>query len=306
MMHRRVVLPAACGLAALTIHAAAADATPPAGGYAAQIETWRRAREERLRSDTGWLTVAGLHWLEPGTATFGSDPGSAIVLPASAPARAGSFELREGVVTARLEPGVAAEVNGRPAGSATLRSDAQGDPDVLSLGPLSMTIIERNGRPAVRLRDRESRYRREFTGLRWYPVKPSHRIEARWIPHQPPRRITVPSIIGYVEELPCPGEAVFTLEGREVRLQPVLEQGSDELFFIFKDRTSGRETYGAGRFLYAPMPEEGKVILDFNKAYNPPCAFTPYATCPLPPQENRLDIGIEAGELDYGHHPQGG
>jgi len=159
-------------------------------------------------------------------------------------------------------------------------------------------VIERGGRYGIRLKDRESALLKEFGGLRWFPVREDYRVEARFVPHASPMKIAVPNILGQVEELPSPGYAAFTIGGREVRLDPVLEEpGATELFFIFRDQTTGKQTYPAGRFLYAPMPKDGRVTLDFNKAYSPPCAFTPYATCPLPPKQNRLSVRIEAGEL---------
>jgi uncharacterized protein (DUF1684 family) len=144
---------------------------------------------------------------------------------------------------------------------------------------------------------------KEFTGLRWFPVQEDYRVEGRFVPYTSAKTIAVPNILGQVEEMPSPGYVAFTIGGREVRLDPVLEEpGASELFFIFRDQTTGKETYPAGRFLYAAMPKDGRVTLDFNKAYSPPCAFTPFATCPLPPKQNRLPVRIEAGEMHSGHH----
>ena len=220
----------------------------------------------------------------------------------TAPARAGVFELRGGKTTVRMEPGVTATVDGNPVDARELRPDVPGPADVLKLGPrLTLHVIERGGRYGIRLKDRESALLKEFTGLRWFPVQEDYRVEARFVPYASPKKIAVPNILGQVEELPSPGYAAFTIGGREVRLDPVLEEpGAKELFFIFRDQTTGKETYPAGRFLYAPMPEDGRVTLDFNKAYSPPCAFTPYATCPLPPRQNRLPVRIEAGEMSTG------
>ena len=284
--------------------ATAAGRTPDPA-YRAEIEKWRADREARLKSDGGWLQVVGLFWLKDGANSFGTDAGNRIVLPAgSAPARAGVFELRAGKTTLRMEPGVEATVDGHPAGTRELRPDVPGPADVLKLGPrLTLHVIERGGRYGIRLKDRESALLKEFGGLRWFPVREDYRVEARFVPHASPMKIAVPNILGQVEELPSPGYAVFTIGGREVRLDPVLEEpGATELFFIFRDQTTGKQTYPAGRFLYAPMPKDGRVTLDFNKAYSPPCAFTPYATCPLPPKQNRLSVRIEAGEMHSGHH----
>jgi uncharacterized protein (DUF1684 family) len=273
-------------------------------GYESEIRKWREQRETRLKADGGWLTVAGLFWLEEGANRFGADASNEIVLPpGSAPPRAGVFEFHDGKATVKIEPDVVVTVEGKPITVMDLKSDAGGAPDVLTLGSLTLQVIERGERHAIRLKDMNSRFRREFTGLRWFPVNDSLRVTARWVPYDPPREISVPTILGTIEKMPCPGAALFTVGGKEARLEPVLEEpGAEELFFIFRDATSGGKTYGSGRFLYAALPKDGKVVLDFNKAYNPPCAFTPYATCPLPPEQNRLSIPIEAGELSYDHH----
>jgi len=276
-----------------------------ADAYEAEIGAWRQKREERLKSDTGWLTVAGLFWLKPGSNTFGSDVANAIVLPAPVPGRAGMFEFIKGRATLHLEPGVEATVNGRPVLTIPipLKADDEGDPDLVQMGDLTMFVIKRGERHGIRLRDKNSRMRREFTGLSWYPVRPEYRVEARWEPYDPPRTLDIPNILGDVEKSACPGAAVFELDGRPIRLEPILEEpDAEELFFIFKDSTAGHETYGAGRFLYAAMPKDGRIVVDFNKAYTPPCGFTPFATCPLPPEGNRLSIAVEAGEKFSGHH----
>ena len=303
---RRALL-STLGLAGLVGLAGMAPAAvrAPDPAYRAEIETWRAQREARLKGDGGWLQVVGLFWLKAGPTSFGTDPANGIVLPlASAPARAGVFELRDGKTTVRMENGVEATVAGTPVSVRELRPDVPGPADVLKLGPrLTLHVIERGGRYGIRLKDTQSALLKEFTGLRWFPVREDYRIDARFVAYDPPKTIPVPNILGQVEELPSPGYVAFTVGGREVRLDPVLEEpGADELFFIFRDQTAGKETYGAGRFLYTPMPKDGVVALDFNRAYSPPCAFTPYATCPLPPKQNRLSVRIEAGEMRSGHH----
>jgi hypothetical protein len=272
--------------------------------YASTIEKWRQGREERLKSDEGWLTVAGLYWLREGENRFGTDAGADIVLPAgTAPGLVGSFLLKDGKISVRVEHGASVTSSGRQITTMDLKPDSGGKPDVLALGDLSMFVIERGGRFAIRLRDKNSPMRRDFTGLRWYPVQERYRVTAQFTEYDPPKPIAIPNILGMVEKMPSPGYATFTLNGKRLRLEPVIEDpGAKELFFIFKDATSGKTTYPAGRFLYADPPKGGKIHLDFNKAYNPPCAFTPYATCPLPPRQNVLAAAIEAGELDYGHH----
>jgi hypothetical protein len=284
---------------------AGSPAVPPDPAYRAEIQKWRDEREARLKGEDGWLQVAGLFWLKEGANAFGTDPKGAIVLPAgSAPARSGVFELRGGKVAVRLEPGVEATVDGKAVQTLALRPDVPGPADVLKLGSrLSLHVIERGGRYGIRMKDKQSPLLEEFTGLRWFPVREEYRVEARFVPYTSPKKVPVPNILGQVEQVPSPGYAVFTVGGKEVRLDPVLEEpDATELFFIFRDQTARKETYPAGRFLYTPLPRDGTVVLDFNKAYSPPCAYTPYATCPLPPRQNRLAVRIEAGELRSGHH----
>ena len=247
-----------------------------AGGYQSEIRQWQLDRERSLKADDGWLTVAGLFWLHEGINRVEDLPGT--------------FDLRAGKVTYR---------NGRQ--TRDLRPDSPGPADELNLGDRTFFVIRRADRFGIRLRDKKSRYRREFTGLHFFPIQPEYRVTARFVAQT--RRIAVLNILGQTEAMESPGYVAFRLRGRDLRLYPVLEQpGARNLFFIFRDQTARRETYGAGRFLYTDLPRSGKVVLDFNKAYNPPCAFTPYATCPLPPAENRLPVRIEAGELKYGAH----
>jgi uncharacterized protein (DUF1684 family) len=259
-----------------------------ASAYQSDIAGWRRAREEALRKDGGWLTVAGLFWLRDGANRFGKDASNDIVLP-DGPAHAGVFELRQGKVTVTMDPS-----SGPPR---ELRPDSL---DAARVGRLSLFVIKRSDKYGIRLKDPDSQYRRDFHGLDYFPALEQYRVTARFVPQ--PRKIPITNVLGQTEPLDSPGYVLFRLRGRELRLDPVLEQpGAKELFFIFRDQTSGQETYGAGRFLYSGLPKDGQVVLDFNKAHNPPCAFTPFATCPLPPRENRLPVRIEAGEKKYGH-----
>lgn len=258
-----------------------------AASYESEIAACRAERESKLKADTGWLTVAGLFWLKDDRNTFGTASSNDIVLT-DGPAQAGAFEMHAGQVTAAL------------AGQSprTLRPDSEAPTDVVILKDLTLFVIKRGDRYGIRLRDKNSSFRREFSPLRWYPVKESARITARFVAAR--AKITIPNILGQKEEETSPGYAVFQWAGHEQRLYPTEED--DQLFFVFRDLTAGKETYPAGRFLYADMPRDGSVVLDFNKAYNPPCAFTPYATCPLAPPQNRLRVRIDAGELKYGSH----
>jgi len=274
--------------------------------YRREIEAWRAERLARLQSDGGWLTVAGLYWLKPGVNRFGADRANDLVLPARAGARAGTFRLESGRVTVEALAGSPLMLAGKPITRAELRSDAAGAPDVVALGDLTMQVIARGDRLGIRLKDPRSPARQSFKGLSWFPIRAEYRVNARLVAHAAPASIAVPTVIGTTETMPSPGSAVFELAGKSVRLDPVLEPGETRLFFIFRDATSGRSSYGGGRFLYADPPDpkdkDGRIVLDFNKAYSPPCAFTRYATCPLPPSQNRLPIAIEAGEMNDGHH----
>lgn len=248
-----------------------------------EIAEWRRAREERLKAEGGWLSVAGLFWLRDGANRFGKDPAADIVLP-DGPAQAGVVELRNGLVTVTMD--------------GKSRPIAPDSTDVARVGRLSLFVIKRGDRYGIRLKDPDSEYRRNYHGIQHYPASEVWRITAKWVPE--PRKVPILNIIGITEDSECPGYAIFQVGGKEYRLSPIIETpGAKELFYIFRDLTTGKETYPAGRFFYSDMPEDGKVVLDFNKAYNPPCAFTPFATCPLPPKENHLQLRVEAGEKTY-------
>lgn len=275
--------------------------------YAAEIGTARALRETRLKSENGWLTLVALHWLSPGGNSVGSDPASAIALEAPGiPPKACTFELAaDGGVSVRAEPGAPVAVNGAPPTTPQLASDRTGKPDVVTVGRVRLTVIERGGRLAVRARDPESPRRVKFDGLSYFPVDPALRVEGTFERYEAPREIEVPSAQGPPQKALAPGLVRFRVRGAERTLEPTVESPTDDtLFFVFGDATNGKETYGAGRFLYAPVPKPGetKVVLDFNLAQNPPCAFTPYATCPLVLPKNVLPERIAAGEeVPAGH-----
>lgn len=270
-----------------------------ADDYVQDVEAWRARRTENLRKPDGWLTLAGLFWLDEGPNRFGSDPDNDLVFPAKAPPSLGVATVADGKVAVALQPGVF--VNGRPADAVVLDPKAEEGSTVLSCGSLTWYLIERGGRLGFRLKDRESEVLRSFHGTEWFPVDPSWRVEARLERYDPPRRLAVPNVTGVATEETSPGALVFQVEGRELRLDTLAE--GDQLFVIFADATNGKETYPVGRFVYAPMPDEaGRTVLDFNRAYSPPCAFTPYATCPVPPAQNRLPVAIRAGEKSPADH----
>ncbi len=268
-------------------------------------QTWRDGRAKRLMSPNGWLTLVGLHWLEPGENVFGSDPDCAVPLPAGkAPKRAGVLVLESGVVRIKADPDSGFVLNGKPVVAQALANDTMERPDVVKRGDLSFVVIKRGERVGIRVKDSQSPLRTQFKGLDYFPADPKWRVEATFAPYDAPKKVAIPTVLGTTESMEAPGLVTFQVDGKTFSLEPVVEDPSDaKLFFIFKDQTSAKETYGAGRFLYADMPKDGKVVVDFNQAYNPPCAFTPYATCPLPPKKNSLAIRVEAGEKAFAGGP---
>jgi uncharacterized protein (DUF1684 family) len=268
--------------------------------YMAEIEKWRADRATRLKSESGWLSLVGLFWLQPGA--------NDVKLPTNPPTTAHAT-LQDGKVTLDANP--AFTIDGKPiAAPVTLVDDTDPKgPTVVKSGTLSFAAIKRGDvhgdRFALRARDPQSEARTNFKGLDYFPINPDFRVEARFEPYNPPKKIAITNVLGMTSDETSPGALVFNIGGKEYRIDPILEQGETDLFIIFKDQTSGHETYGAARYLYAhPADAGGKTIVDFNKAYNPPCTFTPYATCPLPPPQNRLPVRIEAGEKNYAgaHH----
>jgi uncharacterized protein (DUF1684 family) len=290
-----IVLAAVCSILAC------AKTPPPVDpAYAAEVEEWRRERLERLTADDGWLTLTGLYWLQPGANLFGSDGDNAVVLPdASIPAVAGRLVLdAEGTVAAVVEPGAGVTINGQAFERAGLKTDAEGEPDVITVGRVVFYVIDRDGRLAARVKDPQAATRSSFTGIEYFPIDESYRVAARLEAYDHPREVAVATETGDDATFIAPGVLKFTVSGKELSLEPFLSGPENERYFlIFRDATSGETTYGAGRFLYtSAVDESGTTVLDFNLAYNPPCAFTPYATCPLAPPQNWLLFPIEAGE----------
>lgn len=281
-----------------------------------EVLAWRRARDERLRQPESWLSLAGLHWLRPGSNTLGSDESSDLVLPDSAPAFVGEIVVDEASGEAVFLPagtstpdGTATGevlVDGQPAPPETkLKSDAGGEPTMLVAGDTISYLIERRDELALRVKDRMSPARLEFEGIDAYPVDWEWRILGEFVPYAEPKELQIPSVLGGSDPAPIPGAVVFEKDGVAYRIEALPGGEPNEVFLVFGDQTNDDATYGGGRFLYATVQAEdltrpAPVVLDFNKAYNPPCVFTPWATCPLPPPSNRLDLRVEAGEKMYG------
>jgi uncharacterized protein (DUF1684 family) len=270
-------------LAFAAITALAADSA-----YQREIALWRAGREAKLKADDGWLTVVGLHWLHEGVNTVGSDPQADAPLPASLPPRVGTITLTKG--KAHFKPAAGVQLK-----EMDLKTDVKPDYDRLTLGRVKFFVIERDTKFGLRVKDNDSEARRKFTSLRWYATDPTWKIQAKFVPA--PHEVTFDTEVGVKEKDDSPGFVTFTRGGQEYKMEPVKED--DDLWFVFRDQTSGKTTYGASRFLYTPFPKNGFVEMDFNKAENPPCVFTDYATCPLPTPQNRLSMAVTAGEQMY-------
>jgi uncharacterized protein (DUF1684 family) len=271
--------------------------------YKTEIETWRAQRVARLTTPDGWLTLIGLHFLKEGANTVGTAQDNDIVL-ASGPAHFGKVIVgADGRVNVDLTAAAEPRIEGKPALAGELQWRA-GRPSVVASGTVSFFVIERGGKKALRVKDSAADGRVHFLGLDYFPIDPAWRIEATWVEFDEPRKIPITNILGQTEPAVVHGKAVFERDGHQVELLPIDEGPGEPLFFVISDATSGKETYGAARFVYADAPVDGKVVLDFNRAQNPPCAFTAFATCPLPPKENRLPFAVEAGEKNYrgAHH----
>ena len=267
------------------------------------VERWRADRVAELTSETGWLTLVGLYWLEKGDNTFGRAPSNRLVLDHPALARrAGTFKWDSGGVHFTANRGSGITHGGQPVSSLDMVMDTQGEPTVISSGSLRLFVIERSGKVGVRVRDVDSPLRRQFAPIDYFPVTTDWVFDARFEPYEPHRQIKIINILGLEVEQDSPGALVFNKDGREYRLDAVLENPDDQtLFVMFGDRTNGKGSYGGGRFLHTPLPSQGTVRVDFNQAYNPPCAFNNFATCPLPPEQNKLTLAVEAGEKAYGN-----
>ncbi len=274
---------------------------PTTEDYVKEIESYYAHRFERLKSETGWLNLAGLYWLSEGDNTFGSDSSNAIRMPDAAPPFAGILTLTRGRVYLKVAKDAAIFCKGLPVQTMELATDADSNTTVLDMGSLRWFIIKRGEQFGVRLRDLESDLVKQFKGTERYPVDAAWRLVATWDPYEPPKQILVPTILGTIDTSQCHGALVFDIDGKTYRLDALGEKKDDQLFIIFGDVTNNVETYGAGRYLYVSQADSlGHIVLDFNKAYNPPCVFTDFATCPFPPRQNKLSIAVTAGEKMYG------
>jgi len=288
----------------LALFAGLSAETAPDAAYLQSFDKWKGALVEDLKQN--WLPLAGLFWLKPGENSFGTDPGNAIVLPAgSAPAHAGSFFLEGADVTVKLAATAKASIAGKAVTTAKLQSDASGTATEVELGALRMKVIVRGQRIGIRVKDLNSPAIRAYPGPEFFPLDLDYRVTATFIPSQGKQTVDVPNVLGDVTPTPVAGIVQFTLNGRQITLTDLGGDPAKSLSFVFNDLTSKTETYPGGRFLDTDPVVDGKVVLDFNRAYSPPCSVTPYATCPLAPKENRLTVAIAAGQKydrAHGHH----
>ena len=267
--------------------------------FTTEALAWQAEREEGLLADDSWLTVAGLYWLREGSNTVGADGSNDFVLPeGSAPAEVGVFEFADRVTTFHASPGVEILQSGEPVTSVVLE---MGEKHALEIGRLRLWLHYSGERLAIRLRDLDAPLRKEFTGLNWFPPDERFRVTARFTPYDEPKKIEMLNILGDIEPFESPGTVEFELLGETIRMEP-LSVRDGALWLVFRDGTSGKEVYPAARFLRAEAPVDGEVVLDFNRAYNPPCAYNPFTTCPIPTKQNRLAVRIEAGEKLYQNH----
>jgi uncharacterized protein len=270
--------------------------------YGKEIEKWRKERETNLTTETGWLTVAGLFWLKDGTNTVGAGEKFDVRLTENfKPAAFGEIQFKDGRAMLNVANGVEAQADGKTISAPVeLVSDEKGKPTEIRTGTQTFYLIKREERFGIRLKDSNSETRRNFKGLHWFPVDESYKVKARLEESPGENELKVPNVLGGFFKMKSPGMLKFTLKGKECSLRPVTEDDGT-LFLIFADESNKNETYKAGRFLYAEKAVNGETTLDFNKAENPPCAFTAYATCPLPPPGNSLQVNVEAGEKRYDH-----
>lgn len=267
--------------------------------FAKEQQAWRDQRKADLTQPEGWTSLIGLHWIDPGAHYLGSDADNGIRL-AMGPPHLGMIALKSGRLRFVPEKGAAVTLDGEPLNDGAVLA-AGASKLAFDDGKGVATVIKRGERYALRVKHADAPTRIGFKGIAYWPAEAGWRLSGKFVPHPPGRTLAIANIIGTIDDVPNPGAVEFERDGKTHRLE-ALDQGGEGLFLVFADRTSGHGSYGAGRYLDAPKPDaQSRVTLDFNRAYNPPCAFTPFATCPLPPAENRLDLVIDAGEKTY--HP---
>jgi len=266
-----------------------------------EVMDWRQKRNAGLATENGWLTLVGLEWLQEGENHVGNSDSSDLRIPGG-PQHWGTVFVNGDELRFVPAPGSGMRVNGAEMEEAALVADVQGEPTLVSSGNLSFYVIFR-GSYALRIKDTQAPALLSFTGVETYDFQEDWRIDARFIPAAEGETIEIANVLGQIEPNLVYGYVEFDREGVTYRLLGLGNENSTSVWFLFNDRTNGRETYGAGRFLYSEgLPRDGRVVVDFNKAYNPPCAFNDYSTCPLPPQQNRLDMAVRAGEKDHHSH----
>src|SRR6266567_4611539 len=274
----------------------------PDAAYVQSFEKWKAELIDDLKQN--WLPLAGLFWLKPGANTFGSANDNAIQLP-SGPAHAGVFQLQGDEISVELRPGAEAQIDGKSETKAKLRSDVSGGATRIELGSLRMHVIKRGERLGIRVKDLESQAARNYAGPVFFPLDENYRVSGTFIPSDGKRTVDIPNVLGDVTPTPIVGEVHFKLNGHELTLTAHEGDAKQGLSFVVSDLTSKTETYPGGRFLDTDPVVDGKVVLDFNRAYSPPCSVTPYATCPLAPKENHLPVALPVGEKydrKHGHH----
>ena len=275
---------------------------PPDTAYLQSFEKWKSELVDDLKQN--WLVLAGLFWLKPGANTFGSGSDNAIVLP-SGPAHAGVFKLEGDAVSVELEKGTQAKIDGQSVVQAKLQADVTGKPTVIEMGSLRMYVIQRGSRVGIRLKDLNSEAARNYAEPIFFPLDMTYRVTGTFVPSDGKKTVDVPNVLGDVTPTPIAGEVHFKVNGQDLTLTALSGDPAKGLSFVMGDLTGKTETYPGGRFLDTDPVVDGKVVVDFNRAYNPPCAVTPYATCPLAPKENRLPVAISAGEKydrAHAHH----
>jgi uncharacterized protein (DUF1684 family) len=268
--------------------------------HADSIRKWRQEYAQHLMSPEGWLAISGLFWLDQGENHMGAHPSNRIILPPhSAPEDSGTFILRDREITLQVTGSVKMTINDQPISNTQIVIDSYGSSEWISLNDLKLSVIQRGARYGVRIYDKNHPQLKQFVVLRWFPIQLDYCIEASFVPFDQPKTMYIVNVLGDTLEMASPGYAEFPLQGQVCRLHAVPVEESDRLWFLFQDVTSSDATYPGGRFLTTDAPHENIVTLDFNKAHNPPCAYTDFATCPLPPSINRLPVRVSAGESRY-------